>query len=63
MASEAQLIARIREEVAQFAVEALRKPSQRDAFEYGYRAGVLAGLERAEALLLKIIREENERDI
>ena len=58
MSLEATLLARLKAEQAQFALEALRRPVQRDGFEYGYRVGVVAGYEAAIALLLKQLEEE-----
>ena len=63
MATEAQIIARIKAEQHEHAVTALSRPEKRDAFEYGYRVGIMEGLRKAEELLLKIVREENEREI
>jgi len=42
----------------QFSVDALKRPQERDAFEYGYRVGVVAGYEAAIGVLLKLIEEE-----
>ena len=58
MSFEASLLARLKAEQAQFALDALRRPVQRDSFEYGYRVGVVAGYEAATALLLKQLEEE-----
>lgn len=63
MATEAQLIARLKQEQQDYAVQALSRPDKRDEFEYGFRTGVLEGLRKAEELLLKLVKEENERDI
>ena len=45
-----------------FALEALRKPQTRDAFEYGYRVGVVAGYEAAIDVLLQLLKEEKDSD-
>jgi hypothetical protein len=63
MATEAELIAKLKAEQGKYALQALRNPNHRDEFEYGYRVGVLAGLTQAENLLLELIKEENARDI
>jgi len=41
-----------------FALEALKRPQERDTFEYGYRVGVVAGYEAAIEVLLTLIDEE-----
>ena len=41
-----------------FAVEALTKPQNRDAFEYGYRVGTVNGYEAAINILLLMLDEE-----
>lgn len=62
MSLEATLLARLKAEQAQFALDALKRPVQRDGFEYGYRVGVVAGYEAAIALLLKQLDEERNSD-
>lgn len=62
MSLEQQLLARLKSEQAQFALDALRRPVQRDGFEYGYRVGVVAGYEAAIALLLAQLDEERNSD-
>ena len=59
---EATLLNKLKAEQARFALEALQRPNQRDAFEYGYRAGTLAGLESAVSILLKLFDEEKNGD-
>ena len=61
--TESMLLNLLKEEQAKYALTALRHPNQRDAFEYGYRVGVLAGLEQAVTVLLKSVEEENSRDL
>jgi hypothetical protein len=55
---EQALLGALKAEQADYALQALRKPNQRDAFEYGYRVGVLAGLDRAVEILLKLLDED-----
>ena len=57
-----QLLARLKAEQSQFALDALRRPVQRDGFEYGYRVGVVAGYEAAIKLLLATLDEEKHSD-
>lgn len=59
---EQALLARLKTEQAQFALDALRRPVNRDTFEYGYRVGVVAGLETAIACLLTLLDEEKNSD-
>ncbi len=59
---ETQLLNALKAEQARFATEALKKPQNRDAFEYGHRVGVLDGLERAVNVLLKLLDEEKNSD-
>jgi hypothetical protein len=40
----------------------LSRPQARDAFEYGYRVGVVAGYEAAINVLLKLLDEEKYSD-
>lgn len=62
---ETQLLVRLKEEQQQFALDALRRPQERNAFEYGYRVGVVAGYESAINVLLSLINEEQygEKDL
>lgn len=55
---ETKLLNRLKAEQQQFSVDALKRPQERDAFEYGYRVGVVAGYEAAINVLLKLLEEE-----
>ena len=44
------------------AVDALTKPQNRDAFEYGRVAGMYGGLEHAKSLLLAILDDEKAKE-
>lgn len=57
------MLALLKEEQARYALAAMKQPNQRDAFEYGHRTGVIAGLEKAIDVLLKGVEEENNRDL
>lgn len=59
---EQRLLNRLKAEQAQFALDALKRPVQRDSFEYGYRVGVVAGYEAAVASLLALLDEEKHSD-
>ena len=59
---ESKLLNRLKAEQQQFAVDALRRPQERDAFEYGYRVGTVAGYEAAINVLLKLLDEEKYSD-
>ncbi len=58
MSVDSQLLTRLKAEQAQYALQALRQPNTRDAFEYGYRCGVFNGLEKAVEVLLNLLDEE-----
>lgn len=60
--NEARLLHLLKEEQSRFAVQALRQPAQRDAFEYGHRVGFYAGLEQAVTVLLKAIEADNTKE-
>lgn len=62
MSIEAKLLNRLKVDQQQFAIDALRRPQERDAFEYGYRVGMVAGYEAAIKILLNILDEEKNSD-
>ncbi len=55
---ENKFLNRLKAAQQQFSVDALKHPQNRDAFEYGYRVGVVAGYEAAINTLLKLLEEE-----
>ena len=55
-----KLFNRLKADQQSFALDALRRPPARDAFEYGYRVGVVAGYETAINLILQLLKEEEE---
>ena len=59
---ETKLLNKLKAEQQIFAVEALKKPQTRDAFEYGYRVGTVAGYEAAINVLLNLIDEDKHSD-
>lgn len=59
---ETQLLDALKVEQARFALEALKKPQNRDTFEYGYRVDVVAGYDAAVNVLLKLLDEEENSD-
>jgi len=59
---ETKLLRKLKELQSDTALQALQQPNQRDAFEYGYRAGTIYGLEMAVNLLLNLIDEEKTRE-
>lgn len=59
---EQTLLARLKAEQAQFALDALRRPVGRDSFEYGYRVGMVAGYEAAIGVLLNLLEQEKNSD-
>lgn len=62
MSLETKLLNALKAEQQQFALQALKRPVDRDAFEYGYRVGTIAGLETAVNVLLKLVDEEKHVD-
>tara|TARA_R110000822_G_scaffold129447_1_gene265598 strand:- start:135 stop:332 length:198 start_codon:yes stop_codon:yes gene_type:complete len=62
---ETLLLARLKTAQQEFALEALRRPQNRDAFEYGYRVGLVEGYEAAINVLINLISEDKygERDL
>lgn len=59
---ETKLLNKLKVEQQIFAVDALKKPQTRDAFEYGYRVGMVAGYEAAINVLLTLIDEDKHSD-
>jgi hypothetical protein len=59
---ETKLLNRLKVEQQTFALTALKRPIDKDAFEYGYRVGLVAGYEAAINVLLKLIDEEQTGD-
>lgn len=57
-----KLLNRLKVEQAQFALDALKRPVERDTFEYGYRVGIVQGYEASINMLLKILDEEEYGD-
>lgn len=55
------LIKRLEDEQRDFALEALTKPSGRDAFEYGRVAGVCEGIERARRIVEDILMDRERK--
>ena len=55
---ESQLLNLLKANQAEFAIEALKRPQERDTFEYGYRVGMVAGYEAAIDVLLNLIDED-----
>lgn len=55
-----RLLAAIKTRQAAFALAALKQPSDRTEFEYGYRAGTVAGYESSLEILYKLLQEEKD---
>ena len=62
---ETQLLVRLKAAQQEFALEALKRPQNRYAFEYGYRVGIVEGYEAAINVLLSLISEDKygEKDL
>lgn len=59
---ETKLLNRLKTAQGEFAMESMKRPQNRDAFEYGYRVGVVAGYEAAINVLLSMLDEEKNSD-
>ena len=57
---EQKLLNALKMEQSQYALQALKTPTHRDSFEYGYRSGVVGGLEMAVHILLQLVEKEEE---
>tara|TARA_R110000772_G_C13146659_1_gene424545 strand:+ start:96 stop:293 length:198 start_codon:yes stop_codon:yes gene_type:complete len=57
-----KLLSLLKTRQAEFALEALQKPQNRDAFEYGHRVGMMAGIEESINVLLNLLDEEKYSD-
>ena len=57
-----KLLNKLKESQADFALDALKRPQERDVFEYGYRVGMVAGFEEAINVLLTLLDEEKNSD-
>tara|TARA_R100000935_G_scaffold43810_1_gene66269 strand:- start:1330 stop:1527 length:198 start_codon:yes stop_codon:yes gene_type:complete len=55
---ESKLLNIIKADQADFALEALKRPQDRDTFEYGYLVGMVAGYEASINVLLNLIDED-----
>ena len=51
---------RLKKGQQEFALNALRRPQTRDAFEYGYRVGMVEGYEAAINIVLAALKEEKD---
>jgi len=56
------LLNRLKAEQAEYALQSLKMPVKRDEFEYGYRAGIVGGLEKALDTLLALLKDERDGD-
>ena len=62
MSIETKLLNALKAQQAEYALEGLKRPLQRDAFEYGYRTGIVNGLELAINTLLDALKDERDND-
>ena len=56
------MLNRLKSDQQKFALDALKRPQERNTFEYGYRVGVVAGYEAAVNVLLSLLDEEKNSD-
>lgn len=57
-----EILRLLKNEQAGFALEALKRPNLGNDFEYGYRSGIVAGLEIAMGKIINIFKEDEEAD-
>lgn len=55
-----KLLNALKAEQQSYALLSLRQPNQRDLFEYGYRSGIVGGLEKATDILLNLVAKEEK---
>lgn len=61
---ETKLLNTLKAKQSAFALDALKQPQNRDAFEYGYRVGTVAGYEAAINVLLDLVsKERDDKDL
>jgi len=58
---DANFVRLLTEEQATFALEALKKPNLGNDFEYGYRCGVVLGMEIAKNKFINLLNEEKNQ--
>ena len=56
------LLNRLKAEQVSNSLQALKNPGGKAEFDFGYRTGVIAGLEKAESILLELLRDERDDD-
>lgn len=62
MSIEQRMLNALKAQQAEFALEGLKRPQLRDAFEYGYRTGMVNGYEAAINTLLELLKDERDGD-
>lgn len=60
--NEQLFLNRLKAEQQSYALQALSQPNLKTEFEYGYRSGVVAGLGKAEEILLSMLKDERDND-
>lgn len=55
-----RLLAAIKAEESSYALQALKNPGGKTLFDFGQRVGYLAGLSKAEELLLALLKDERD---
>jgi len=58
---DANFVRLLEQEQANFALEALKKPNLGNDFEYGYRCGVVLGMEIAKNKFINLLNEEKNQ--
>lgn len=55
---ETILLNKLKSLQAQYAIDALRSPGDKSEFDFGYRAGCFAGIEKSIDCLLRLLDEQ-----
>jgi len=58
---DANFVRLLEQEQANFALEALKKPNLGNDFEYGYRCGVVLGMEISKNKFISLLDEEKNQ--
>tara|TARA_R100000935_G_C2689219_1_gene105800 strand:+ start:260 stop:457 length:198 start_codon:yes stop_codon:yes gene_type:complete len=59
---ESKLLNLLKANQVEFSLEALKRPQDRDTFEYGYLVGMVGGYEASINVLLNLLDEERNND-
>jgi len=55
---ESVLLRKLKELQIEYSLQSLQTTNKNDAFEYGYRSGVVGGIEKSIGILINLLEEE-----